>query len=121
MMRFLCSVGLALSGIGFAIRTQRNMKIHCAIAVLVIAIGPWLSLSAVEWSIILLVIVLVIGLELINTAIEQAVDLVSPERHPLAKAAKDVAAGAVLVAVFGAIAVGLLILGPPLRRLVFAE
>ncbi|RJX38281.1 diacylglycerol kinase family protein [Paenibacillus pinisoli] len=121
MGKFLKSVRVAMSGIGFALRTQRHMQIHCAAAALVIGLGWLLSLSAVEWALILFAIALVVSLELVNTAIEQAVDLASPERHPIAKAAKDTAAGAVLAATFAAIAIGVIILGPPLWRLLFAS
>ncbi|WP_310732543.1 diacylglycerol kinase family protein [Paenibacillus sp. 1011MAR3C5] len=114
-------MGFALSGIMFAIRTQRHMQIHCIAAVLVIGLGWLLSLSSAEWALILFAIVLVISLELVNTAIEQAVDLASPERHPIAKAAKDTAAGAVLAGTLGAIAIGVIIIGPPLWRLLFAS
>lgn len=121
MGKFLRSVGIALSGIRFAIRTQRHMQIHCAAAVIVIGLGLLLSLSAMEWALILFAIALVISLELVNTAIEQAVDLASPELHPIAKAAKDTAAGAVLAGTFGAIAIGIIVIGPPLWRLLFAS
>ncbi|REK77403.1 diacylglycerol kinase family protein [Paenibacillus paeoniae] len=120
MGKFLRSVAVALSGIRFAIRTQRHMQIHCVAAILVIGLGLMLSLSFVEWAILVFAVALVISLELVNTAIEQAVDLASPERHPIAKAAKDTAAGAVLAATFGAIAIGVIIIGPPLWRLLFA-
>lgn len=79
-----------------------------------IALGLWLSLTALEWCLILFAIALVICLELVNTAIEQTVNLISPERHPVAKAAKDVAAGAVTTAAVFAIVIGLLVFGPPL-------
>ncbi|MBH5318127.1 diacylglycerol kinase family protein [Paenibacillus sp. GSMTC-2017] len=119
MLRFVRSAWLALSGIVFAIRTERHMQFHCVAAVIVISLGTLVSLNIVEWAIICFAITLVISAELVNTAIEQAVNLASPERHPIAKIAKDVAAGAVLAAVFGSIIVGLLIIGPPLWHLVF--
>ncbi|MDQ6421113.1 diacylglycerol kinase family protein [Paenibacillus sp. LHD-117] len=118
MVKFFRSVLLALSGIGFAIRTQRHMQIHCVAAIIVIGLGCVLSLDAVQWCMILIAIGLVVTAELINTAIEQAVDLASPGRHPLAKAAKDVAAGAVLAAAIVAIAIGLIVLGPPLWQFI---
>jgi diacylglycerol kinase len=118
MIKFVGSVGLALSGIAFAIRTQRHMQIHVIAAVIVIALGSFLSLEAIDWCLLAIAIGMVVSAELVNTAIEQAVDLASPERHPLAKSAKDVAAGAVLAAALVAIAIGLLVLGPPLWRMI---
>jgi diacylglycerol kinase len=81
--------------------------------------AAWLRVSRVEWAILVLTIAAVIILEGLNTAIEAAVDLASPQVHPLAKVAKDVAAGMVLVAAVAAAAVGGLILGPPLWTRVF--
>lgn len=109
---------MALSGIGLAIRTQRHMQIHCVAAVAVIVLGLFLSLDAVRWCLLVFAIGLVISAELMNTAIEKAVDLASPERHPLAKSAKDVAAGAVLAAALVAVTIGLFVLGPPLWELI---
>lgn len=118
MANFLKSLALALSGVGLAIRTQRHMQFHMFAAVIVIALGSFLSLGATEWCLIAIAIGMVVSAELVNTAIEQAVDLASPERHPLAKSAKDVAAGAVLATALVAIAIGVLVLGPPLWRLI---
>lgn len=117
MMRrvsLLRAFGHAFSGLFYAIRTQRNMPIHLAIAAGVIALGLWLGLSAVQWAILALTISSVLAAELLNSGLETVVDMVSPEYHPLAKRAKDVAAGAVLLAAIFAVVVGLLILGPPL-------
>lgn len=96
------------------------MKIHCAASVLTALLGWYLQLGLVEWCLIVFAITLVISAEMLNTAIEQVVDLASPQRHPLAKAAKDVAAGAVLVATFGAIAIGGIVLGPPLWKVLLS-
>lgn len=117
MTKFVRNVGLALSGIGLAVRTQRHMQVHCVAAAIVVGLGLYLSLDAIRWSLIVFAIGLVVSAELMNTAIEQAVDLASPERHPLAKTAKDVAAGAVLAAALVAITIGLLVMGPPLWAL----
>lgn len=76
--------------------------------------GWWLSLSWLEWAVIVLVVTLVWTVEFINTALEAVVDLASPQQHPLARVAKDVAAAAVLLASVGSVVIGLLILGPPL-------
>lgn len=119
MAPFLRSVVLAWAGIRFTFRTQRNMRYHCLIAMLVCGLGVIVSLDQTEWAIIILTIALVMALEVVNTAIEQAVDLASPQIHPLAKTAKDAAAGAVLLAAAAAVIIGLLIIGPPLWHLIF--
>jgi len=106
--------GHAFSGLFLAIRTQRNMPIHLAIAAGVIGLGIWLRLSTTQWAILALTIGSVLAAELLNSGLETMVDMVSPDYHPLAKQAKDVAAGAVLLAAMVAVVVGLLILGPPL-------
>jgi diacylglycerol kinase len=82
--------------------------------VLVVAGGAWLRLSFLGWAIVVLGIALVLAAELANTAIEALVDLVSPDDHPLAKLAKDMAAGAVLLASAGALTAGLLVLAATL-------
>lgn len=119
MRRFIASLGYACSGIYQAVRSQRHMRIHCVAVAIVAATGLVLSLNVMEWAVLSLTMALVISLELVNTAIEHVVDLASPERRPLAKAAKDTAAGAVLAAAVFAVIVGLLILGPPLVQLIF--
>ena len=94
--------------------SERSLRVHVAVAGLVIVAAAVLRVSLTGWALLALAIGMVIALELINTAIETIVDLVQPDIHPLAKRAKDVAAGAVLVASFAAIAVGLAVLGPPI-------
>ncbi len=106
------SFGYAIAGIKHVFRTQANMKIHVAVAVAVLICGFVFSISITEWLVCLLCFGLVMTAEIANTAIEHVVDLASPSLHPLAKHAKDAAAGAVLVAsIFSAIA-GLLIFVP---------
>ena len=95
----------AIEGVIYTFKHERNMKIHYVIAVVVLLISLFLNLSRVEMMILLLSISLVIVSEMFNTAVENAVDLTTNEIHPLAKIAKDVAAGGVLIAV----AVGYLI------------
>jgi len=114
MRRFLTSVRYALSGIALAVRKERNMRIHLIATAVVVLLALWIGLRPVEWAVLLALFGLVIGLELVNTAVERVVDLVSPERKPLAKEAKDAAAGGVLAAALFAAAVGLILLGPPL-------
>jgi diacylglycerol kinase len=114
MRRFLASLKYAAQGIALAVRKERNMRIHLVAAAVVSLLALWLGLRPVEWAVLLALFGLVIGLELVNTAVERVVDLVSPERKPLAKEAKDAAAGGVLAAAIFAAAVGLILLGPPL-------
>lgn len=107
------SFGYAFEGIFTGIKKERNMKIHCIMAVLVIAAGIILKLSPIEWCICLTLFGLVMALELVNTAVEAVVDLVMGEtRHPLAKIAKDTAAGAVLIAALMSAIAGLIIFVP---------
>ena len=99
----------AIEGVIYTFKHERNMKIHYVIAVVVLLISLFLNLSRVEMMILLLSISLVIVSEMFNTAVENAVDLITNEIHPLAKIAKDVAAGGVLIASLNAVAVGYLI------------
>lgn len=108
------SFGHAFSGWWHVARTQRNAWIHIGVTALVLAVSFWLRLDARDWAVIILVTAVVFITEFLNTALEVVVDLASPQQHPLAKVAKDVAAGAVLLAAITAVLVGLLILGPPL-------
>ena len=112
--RLIEAFGHAFSGLFFALRTQRNMPIHLVIAAGVIGLGVWLGLSTTQWAVLALTIGSVLAAELLNSSLEVVVDMVSPDYHPLAKRAKDVAAGAVLLAAMVSVLVGLLILGPPL-------
>ena len=114
------SFGYAVRGWWYVLRTQRNAWIEAVITILVMLLSLWLGLSARDWAILVLTIVLVFIAEFLNTAIEAVVDLASPGHHPLARVAKDVGAGAVLLAATAAAAVGLLILGPPLWRILSA-
>jgi len=119
MKKFMKSVALAFSGLYYAVRTQRHMRIHITVALIVILLGAIVSLNKLEWSIILLVIGGVISLELVNTAIESAIDLVQPTQHPLAKIVKDVAASAVLFMSVIAVLIGFIILTPKLYHMLF--
>ena len=107
------SFGHAFQGWWYVLRTQRNAWLEVAIACGVFAVSIWLPLDPVRWAIIVLTAALVFAAEFFNTAVEVMVDLVSPEHHPLAKIAKDVAAAAVLVSAFGALVIGLFLIGPP--------
>jgi diacylglycerol kinase (ATP) len=92
--------------------SQPNARIHLVAAILVIALGWKLAITRSEWLAVTLAMALVITAEALNTAIEYAVDLVSPQWQPLARDIKDVAAAAVLVSSLGATAVGLLVFIP---------
>jgi diacylglycerol kinase len=109
----------ALAGWGTLIRGTPNARIHLAFALGATAAGLWLRLTRVEWAILAVTIGLVFTAEFINSALEAVVDLASPEIHPLAKSAKDIAAGGVLFAACVAVMVGLLLFGPPLLVLIF--
>lgn len=107
----------AARGLAILLRTQWNARIHLACALVVVAVSFWLGLSAIEWSLIVFAIGFVWVTEALNTAIEFLVDLASPEIHPLAGKAKDVAAGAVLAAALVAVVIGLIVLGPKVLAL----
>jgi diacylglycerol kinase len=113
------SFGYALAGLRHAWRTQRHLRIHALLAGLAVGAGLALSLTAAEWAVIVTLIALVTALELLNTVIEVVVDLVTPEYHPLAKVAKDVAAGAVLIASLGAVAAAATLFLPRIARLIW--
>lgn len=108
------SFGYAFEGIWTGIRNERNMKIHCLAIIFVTLAGTLFQISAVEWCICLLLFGLVAALELVNTAVEAVVDLVTEEKKPLAKVAKDTAAGAVLIAAIMAAVIGCIIFLPKL-------
>ena len=104
----------AFAGIWEALRTQRNLRIHSAIGLAVVVASLVLRLTPVEWAIIALTIGSMFAAELFNTVVEANVDLFTDRYHPLARQAKDIAAGAVLTTAITSVVVGLLILGPHL-------
>jgi len=108
------SFRFAFAGLWYALRSQRNTRIHLIIAAAAIALGAWLGLSPAKWALLTLTIGFVLVSEMLNTVAETLVDLISPGYHPLAKIIKDVTAGAVLLTAIISIIVGLLVLGPPL-------
>lgn len=99
----------AIAGLLYTLKTQRNMRIHFSAAALVIAFGCFYGLSAVEWVALGFTITFVIVCEMLNTAVENAVDVATSSYHKKAKVAKDVAAGAVLMAAVLAVAVAILL------------
>jgi diacylglycerol kinase (ATP) len=104
--------GWAGQGVVVLFRTQANARIHAVAAIMAIAAGWCFGITRVEWCAVVLAIGMVLAAEAVNTAIEAVVDLASPELHPLAGRAKDVAAGAVLIAAAAAAVVGFLVFGP---------
>jgi diacylglycerol kinase (ATP) len=99
----------AFNGIMYATRTQPNMRVHLTVALLVLIAALMLRLERDYVVGLIVIVALVLGLELVNTSVETVVDMLTDEHHPLAKAAKDTAAGAVLVASIAAIIVGYLV------------
>ena len=110
--KLINSFKYAIEGFISSFKTERNMKIHVFAMIVVIIAGLYLKLSFIEWCFITIAIVLVLGAELFNTAIETVVDMVSPEKNSKAKLAKDISAAAVLTFSIGAAIVGLLIFIP---------
>jgi len=115
--KFIAGFGHAFRGLWYALRTQRNMRVHVVIAVVVIIASILLHLSPVEFALIFIAITGVFIAEMFNTVMELCIDLASPQYHPLAKIAKDVAAGAVLANALLSIIIGLFTLGPHLLAL----
>jgi diacylglycerol kinase len=108
------SFGYAFEGVAYILRTQRNARIELAIGIAAVLLGAWLGITAVEWAVLVLTIAFVVGLEWINNSLELAVSLASPDRHPSAKAAKDVAAASVLLGAVVSVVIGLLLFAPRL-------
>ncbi len=104
----------AFHGIGHLIRTEHHARIHLLATILVVTLGLLLSISPSEWCCVILASGLVWVAEACNTALERVVDLCSPEQHAVAGQAKDLAAGAVLLAAVAAATVGLIVFIPPL-------
>jgi diacylglycerol kinase len=115
------SFRFAFVGLWYALRTQRNTRVHLAIAAVVVVLGLCLNLSYVQWAVLTLTIGFVLVSEMLNTVAETLVDLISPGYHPLAKVVKDVTAGAVLLTAIISVVVGLLVLGPPLWKRLFGN
>ena len=115
--KLINSFKYAFKGIGSSLKSERNMKIHFAMMALVIIAGILLNISMWEWIICFILFGLVISLEMVNTAIEIVVDMVSPEYNLKAGHVKDIAAGAVLVNAIVAFIVGLLIFLPKIIKL----
>lgn len=106
----------AFEGVIHALKSDQNLRIHFVIASIVIAVSVWLRVTPYEMGILGVVILLVITTEMINTAIEHMVDLITKEHREEAKLAKDVSSGMVFVAAVGSVVVGILILFPYVLR-----
>lgn len=111
IMKFLVGFKYAFRGLMLAIREQRYMKIHILTAVAITTIGWYVQFSYVDWCIATLTVGLVIGMEVINTSVEEIVNFISPERRVEAGRIKDLSAGAVLVVSLAALLVGIILIG----------
>ena len=117
IVRFFKSFSYAFNGIKTACKTEQNFVVDLILGVIAITLGFVLKLSTFEFIIVLLVIGLAITVELINTAIEYTVDMAMPEIHPLAKAAKDLASGAVFIIDLIILIIGIIIYLPKIINL----
>lgn len=109
----------AFNGIFQAFKTERNVKLHTVAALIAILLAIILKFSAIEWLILIIVITIVVVAELLNTAIEYTVDMVCGERyHEYAKYAKDIAAGATLIAAIGAVIMGCILYMPKILQFI---
>lgn len=116
-VKFIAGFGYAFRGLWYALRTQRNTRVHVSIAILAILLGIVLHISAVEFAMVFVAIACVFIAEMFNTVFELCIDMASPDYHPLAKIAKDVAAGAVLLSAMLSVVIGLFVFGPHLWEL----
>lgn len=112
------SFAVAGAGLSRAWTTQPNLRLEALIGVLALVLAAWLRAPAAP---IVIACILVLSLELMNSAVETAIDLVSPDPHPLAGKAKDLAAASVLTAAIGSVVVGLIVLGPPLLSVITGQ
>jgi len=121
MLHWICSVirsfGPALAGLGWALKTQRNLQVHAVATFAVLMFGFWLKIAPWEWCVVALSTGLVWASELLNTAIEVLADRVSKEREEPIRRVKDAAAAGVLLAALAAFSVGLIVFLPKLWRL----
>ncbi|NOX56813.1 MAG: diacylglycerol kinase family protein [Planctomycetes bacterium] len=110
----------AFAGLTFVFRTQRNARVHVLAGATAIVLGICVGLSRLEWAVLTLLIAAVFSAEIINTAIELLVDLVSPEYHEVARVAKDAAAAAVLCLALASGVIALLFFAAPLKAWVLS-
>ncbi len=119
LKKFFNSFTYPIKGLRYAYRNEQNLAVDVGIALIVVIAGFIFKVSVTEWALLALTIGLVISCELINTAIEAVVDLVTEEYHPLAKVAKDTSAAAVFIFAIVAVVVGIIIFGPKLFAILF--
>jgi len=112
LLKFLKGFVYAFEGILFGLKNERNFKLHVFAAIIVLIASMLTALSTIEWIIIILLIGGMLSLELMNSAVERVVDLVTSKQHPLAKHAKDFAAGSVLIYAIVSAVIGLIIFVP---------
>ncbi|MDZ5089252.1 phosphatase PAP2 family protein [Clostridium perfringens] len=117
--KLIDSFNYAIDGIIYALRTQRNMRIHFIVALIILLACFVYDISKIEFIILAITITMVIAAELVNTAIESAIDLSTNYYHPLAKVAKNTAAGAVLITAINAVLVGYIIFWDELTNITF--
>lgn len=115
MRALAASFSYAARGVAACLWQERNFRIHLIAAGYAAALGLWMKLSRLEWAALALTVGMVLALELVNTAVESAIDLANPDVHPLAALAKDAAAGAVLLAAAAAVGVGICLFWRPAR------
>ena len=114
----ISSFKYALQGFIWLMAHERNFKIHIGISVLVVVLGACLHVSTIEWTLLVFAIVLVLSLEVLNTAIERLADIYCQREYdPLIKIVKDISAAACLIGAIGSLVIGLLIFGPHLWAL----
>ena len=114
----LASFKYAMRGIGAVVSSERNAKVHIIFAAIALVLALLLKITMVEFMFVLFAILFVFFAEIINTALEKTLDLISQENNHMVQLTKDMMAGAVLVAAFGAIVVALLVFGPHLWQLI---
>ncbi len=116
---FWKSFKCAITGMVYSVKTGRNLIIQLCFALFAIILGIFLKISKIEWAIIIFAILFVIFAEMLNTAVETVVDLVTEEYNEKAKIAKDVAAGAVLISAINSVAMGLIIFMDKILEMIF--
>ena len=107
----------AFKGIKYAILTQHNFQIHIVLAIIAVLLGFLLKINSFEWISIIIVIAMVLAAEIINTSIEELVNIVSPDRNKKAGIIKDLAAGAVLLLAIAAFITGVIVFLPKIIQL----
>lgn len=115
MRRLRRSFSYAIAGLIYCVKSEKNMKIHILATILVVIAALVVGLNPGEWGLLILTVIMVLVAETVNTAVEKTVDLVTTEYHPMAKLAKNVAAGAVLLAAIGSLLMAVVIFGPHIK------